>query len=78
MKTFPVPALVAAAAALATLPFSLAAAGTLFLTAGLGVIIHADYVLRHRRTPLPRYQWREADAQIHAFAVQTEQHRLAA
>lgn len=54
MKTFPVPAIIAATAALAAVPFSLAAAGTLFLTAGLGFIIHADYGLRHRRVRLPR------------------------
>lgn len=54
MKSLPLPAIVAALAAVVTAPFSLAAAGTLLLTAGLGSIIHADYVLRHQRVRLPR------------------------
>jgi hypothetical protein len=54
MKTFPLPAIVAAVAAVFAAPFSLAAAGTLFVTAGLGFIIHADYALRYRRIRLPR------------------------
>jgi len=54
MYSFPPPALVAAFAAALALPFSLAAAGTLALTAGLGCIIHADYVLRCNRLRLPR------------------------
>ena len=54
MKTFPAPAIVAAFAAVAALPFSVAAAGTLILTAALGFIIHADYVLRQRQVRLPR------------------------
>src|SRR5688572_25832678 len=54
MNSFPAPAIVAALAAVITLPFSVAAAGTLFLTASLGVIIHADYVQRHKRVRLPR------------------------
>lgn len=54
MKTFPAPAIIAALAAVAALPFSVAAAGTLFFTASLGFIIHADYVVRHRRVRLPR------------------------
>ena len=56
MKTMPIPALVAATAALFALPFSFAAAGTLLFTAALGSIIHADYVLRQQRLPLPRRQ----------------------
>jgi hypothetical protein len=54
MKSFPLPALVSALAAFVALPFSVAAAGTLLLTAGLGFIIHADYALRYRRIRLPR------------------------
>ena len=54
MKTFPLPALVAAFAAVATAPFCFIGAVMLFLTAGLGFIVHADYALRHRRLPLPR------------------------
>lgn len=54
MKTLPVPALVAALAAVAALPFSVAAASTLALTASLGFIIHADYVQRYQRVRLPR------------------------
>jgi hypothetical protein len=54
MKSLPLPAIAAALAALVAAPFSLAAAGTLLLTAGLGSVIHADYVLRHRRVRLPR------------------------
>lgn len=54
MKSFPLPATVAALAALIALPFSAAAAGTLFLTAALGGIIHADYVQRGQRLRLAR------------------------
>jgi hypothetical protein len=54
MNSLPTPAIVAALTAAIALPFSLAAAGTLFLTAGLGVMIHADYVQRHHRVRLPR------------------------
>ncbi len=54
MKTFPLPALIAALAALIAVPFSAAAASMLLLTAGLGFIIHVDYVLRTRRVRLPR------------------------
>ena len=79
MKTFPLPALVAAVAALIALPFSLAAAGTLFLTAWLGLIIHADYTLRRRPAPLPRYRWRTADAHFpRQTTAATEPNRLAA
>ena len=53
-SSLPRPALVAALAAALALPFSIAAAGTLLLTAALGAIIHADYVLRHNRVRLPR------------------------
>ncbi len=74
MKTLPLPALAAAVAALAALPFSLAAAGTLFVTAGLGAVIHADYVQRRRLVRLPRLA---APAAAARFAG-TEAHRLAA
>jgi hypothetical protein len=49
MKSFPLPATVAALAALTALPVSVAASGTLLLTAALGGIIHADYVQRGQR-----------------------------
>jgi hypothetical protein len=52
MKSFPLPASIAALAALVSLPFSAAAAGTLFMTAALGGIIHTDYVLRRQRLPM--------------------------
>jgi hypothetical protein len=54
MKTFPLPAVLAALTAVLAAPFSLAAAVTLFVSAGLGFIIHADYTLRYRRIRLPR------------------------
>jgi hypothetical protein len=54
MNSFPPPAIIAAFAAVIALPFSVAAAGTLLLTASLGFIIHADYVQRQRRVRLPR------------------------
>ena len=79
LKSLPLPALVAAAAAVVAVPFDLAAASTLFLTAWLGLIIHADYVLRCRRTPLPRYRWRKSHAYFRRLAVTaSEPNRLAA
>lgn len=54
MNSLPLPALAAALAAVIALPFSAPAAGTLLLTAGLGSVIHADYVLRCRRVRLPK------------------------
>jgi hypothetical protein len=54
MKTFPLPAVIAAFAGVIALPFSAIGALTLLLTAGLGTIIHADYALRCRRVRLPR------------------------
>jgi len=54
MKTFPLPATLAVLAAFVAAPFSLAAGGMLFLTAGLGFIIHADYTLRFRRVRMPK------------------------
>lgn len=77
-KTFPLPAAIAGLAALVALPFSLAAAMTLFLAAGLGAIIHADYTLRCRPAPLPRRRRRETPARFRRFAAARETHRLAA
>ena len=54
MNSLPSPAVVAALTALVALPFSTVAAGTLFVTAALGFVIHADYVQRHKRIRLPR------------------------
>ena len=54
MNSFPAPALISAVAALIALPFSLAAAGTLLLTASLGCMIHTDYHQRRQRIRLPR------------------------
>jgi hypothetical protein len=77
MKTFPLPALVAAVAALIAIPFSLAAACLLFVTAGLGFIIHADYTLRYRRIRLPRLA-SSAAAEIACVPFHREDHQLAA
>lgn len=76
MKSLPLPAVVAALAALVTLPFHTAAGATLFLTAGLGAIIHADYVLRHRRL-----QWARLTERLIAASrasLPREPNRLAA
>ncbi len=54
MNSLPLPSLAAALAAALALPFSAAAAGTLLFTAGLGAVIHADYVQRCRRVRLPK------------------------
>lgn len=54
MKSFPLPAIVAAFAAVVALPFSIVAAGTLAFTAALGVIINVDYGRRCRRVRLPQ------------------------
>jgi NADH:ubiquinone oxidoreductase subunit 4 (subunit M) len=80
MKTFPLPALAAFAAALTVLPFSLPAASMLFLTGWFGIIIHADYVLRHRRLPLPRHTWHDIPAlrSKRPLLVSRERNRLAA
>jgi hypothetical protein len=75
MKTFPIPAIIALVAALIAVPFSLAAAVMLFVTAGLGFIIHADYTLRYRRIRLPRRATSMA-ATIETFCC--EERRLAA
>lgn len=78
MKSYPLPALVAALAAVIALPFSAAAAFTLLLTCGLGFIIHADYTLRARRVRLPRRPRAEVPAQFRRFSAARERHRLAA
>ncbi len=78
MKSLPLPALAAALAAVAALPFSAAAAGTLFVTAGLGAVIHLDYVQRCRRVRLPRLAVPAAAVAAPARFPGTEAHRLAA
>jgi hypothetical protein len=77
MKTFPVPAIVAALAAVAALPFSAVAAGTLLFTAALGFIIHADYALRHRRVRLPRLSTKPHHSKTR-IPFRAEAHQLAA
>jgi hypothetical protein len=77
MKTFPAPAIIAALAAVAALPFSVAAAGTLLLTAALGFIIHADYVLRQRRVRLPRLSTKPRHSDTRT-PFRGEAHQLAA
>ena len=77
MKTFPAPALVAAFAAVIALPFSVAAAGTLLLTAALGFIIHEDYVQRHRRLRLPRLSLKPRNSNTRT-PFRGETHQLAA
>ena len=77
MNSLPVPALVAACAALIALPFSLAAGGTLLMTASLGFIIHADYAGRCRRVRLPRLSARASVAPANA-QVTREVHPFAA
>jgi hypothetical protein len=77
MKSLPLPAIVAALAAVATLPFNVPAAGTLLITAGLGSIIHADYVQRHCRVRLPRLAAPPA-RQNSRSPLPREPHRLAA
>jgi hypothetical protein len=54
MNSFPPPAIVGALAAIVSLPFSIAAAGTLLFAAALGCVIHTDYVQRRQRVRLPR------------------------
>lgn len=78
MNSFPLPAIAAAGAALVALPFSAAAAATLLLTAALGFVIHADFVLRRRQVRLPRRAAYVAHAQFRRFAYTRETNRLAA
>ena len=77
MNTLPIPAIIAALAALAALPFSTAAAGTLLFTAALGAVIHADYVQRQRRIRLPRQTVRPASSNTRT-PLRGEPHPLAA
>ena len=77
MKTFPIPAVIALAAAFAAVPFCPPGAVMLFVTAGLGFIIHADYTLRYRRIRLPRHVAPEATI-IPCESFACEDHRLAA
>ena len=76
MNSLTHPALAAALAAVIALPFSAAAAGTLLLTAGLGSIIHADYVLRCRRVRLPKLAAARRATTCSSFCC--EPHQLAA
>lgn len=77
MNSFPRPAIVAAFAAVIALPFSVAAAGTLLLTAALGSIIHADYVLRYKRVQLPRLPVSRKTSDTRT-SFRGEEHQLAA
>jgi len=77
MNSFPRPAVVAALAAVTTLPFSVAASATLLFTAALGTVLHADYVLRRNRVRLPRLA-AKPDASGTRPAVHAENHPLAA
>lgn len=77
MNSFPRPAVVAALAAVATLPFSVAASATLLFTAALGTVLHADYVLRRNRVRLPRLP-AKPEASGTRPAVHAENHPLAA
>ncbi len=77
MKSFPLPALVAAFAAVVALPFSLAAAGTLLFTAALGLVIHADYAQRCQRIRLPKRAI-QPDSSSTRSSFRGETHQLAA
>lgn len=77
MNSFPRPAVVAALAAVTTLPFSVAASATLLLTAAIGTVLHADYVLRGNRVRLPRLP-AKPDASGTRPASSVENHPLAA
>ena len=77
MNSFPLPAIVAALAAVIALPFSAAASGTFLITAALGFIIHADYVQRMKRVRLPQLSIQPRPAKTRTpFA--SENHPLAA
>jgi hypothetical protein len=77
MNTLPTPAIIAATTAVIALPFSLPAAGTLFVTAALGAIIHADYVQRRTRVRLPRLSTRPQTSNT-CSPFRGEVHQLAA
>jgi hypothetical protein len=81
MKTsLPLPVSLAAAAAVATLPFSFPAAGLLALTAAMGAIISADYPQRYRGPRLPRLPVvvRVTRSPFKAPPLRTQSNRLAA
>lgn len=65
-------------AAVASLPFSGAAAGMLMLTAALGAIISIDYPRRYRGLAVPRQPRRERRATFRAPALCSELNQLAA
>ena len=77
MNSFPRPAVVAALAAVTTLPFSVAASATLLFTAAMGTVLHADYVLRRNRVRLPQLA-PKPDASGTRPPTQVENHPLAA
>lgn len=77
MNSLPRPAVVAALAAVTTLPFSVAASATLLFTAAIGTVLHADYVLRRNRVRLPRLA-PKPDASGTRPPTQVENHPLAA
>lgn len=77
MKSFALPIPLTALAALASLPFSGAAAGLLMLTAALGAIISIDYPRRYRSLPVPR-RARRSHRTFCAPPLCNEPHRLAA
>lgn len=77
MNSLPRPALAAALVAIPVIPFNLAAAATLFFTAALGSIIHADYVLRLQRVRLPRLA-AKPDSSDTRSGFRGETHQLAA
>lgn len=78
MKSFPLPPVLAAAAALVALPFDVHAAAFLGLTAGLAGVIAADYSHRYRGLRLPRRAPR-AKVIFRAPPLRgTEAHQLAA
>jgi hypothetical protein len=77
MNSLPIPAIVAAFAAVTALPFSVAASGILLFTAALGCVIHADYVQRHNRVRLPRLR-KAPDTSDTRSSFRGEEHQLAA
>lgn len=77
MKSFPLPPVLAAAAALVALPFNADAAGFLLLTAGLAAVISVDYSHRYRGLQLPK-RARAPRMVFRAPPLQLEANRLAA
>lgn len=70
-------AILSTVVSLAALPFSLPLGGILLLTAGLGWILHADYVQRHQQTRLPGLT-AAADLAKSRSSTRSEQHPFAA